>query len=105
MPAAIRRLGIFLFCVGCVAVVVGVIPLVAESGDEKHHQVWLAICLMGGLVSVSGLVMDWLGSQAIRDQQNVRIKSPVVRNDTKPPAMRLSSRPAGNKGYREDLMA
>jgi len=105
MPAAIRRLGIFLFCVGCVAVVTGLVPLAVDSVDGKRQQVWLAVCVVGGLVAVSGLVMDWLGSQAIRDQQVSRVNNPGVRGDIQPPAMRLSSRPAGNKGYREDLMA
>ncbi|MGN6505415.1 MAG: hypothetical protein ACTHM6_07625 [Tepidisphaeraceae bacterium] len=99
MPSAIRKLGTFLFCVGCLAVVAGLVPVATIQVDGKRQQFWLAAAVVGGLLMVSGLVMDWLGSQAIRDQ------APVQVTDVRPPAMRLSSRPAGGKGYREDLMA
>ena len=99
MPSAIRRLGIFFFCVGCLAVVIGLVPVAAVQVEAKRQQYWLAAAVVGGLLMVSGLVMDWLGSQAVRDQSAVQV------SDVRPPAMRLSSRPAGGKGYREDLMA
>lgn len=106
MPAAIRRLGVFLFCLGAICVVAALTPVAGEWFDRQTQQGWLAGAMVGGLMAISGLVMDFLGSQAIRDQQMTpakAAKSPTP--DMKPPTMRLSSRPAGNKGYREDLMA
>ena len=105
MPSALRRLGVFLFCLGGLAVVVALVPVTVAWANDKE-QTWLAIAMVGGLLVISGLVMDWLGSQAIRDQQSsgsAEHSFPVV--PTVPPAMRLSSKPKGAKGYREDLMA
>src|SRR5688500_14434172 len=100
MPSALRRLGVFLFCLGGLAVVVALVPVTGAWANDKE-QTWLAIAMVGGLLVISGLVMDWLGSQAIRDQQSNPQQSVIPQ----PPAMRLSSAAKGAKGYREDLMA
>ncbi|HEY0007226.1 MAG TPA: hypothetical protein VGB55_00755 [Tepidisphaeraceae bacterium] len=104
MPSALRRLGVFLFCIGVIAVVVGLLPIAGAWIDKKQEQAWLAAAIMGGLLVVSGLVMDWLGTQAIREAE----AEPVAKDEAKnfrPPGLKLSSKPAGAKGYREDLMA
>ncbi len=105
MPAAIRRLGVFLFCLGAICVVAALTPVAGEWFDRRTQQAWLAGAMVGGLMVISGLVMDWLGTQALRDQQPLIPATKLGSAEVKPPAMRLSSRPAGNKGYREDLMA
>jgi hypothetical protein len=100
MPTAIRKLGTFLFCIGCIAVIAGLVPIAAGRVDGRQQQMWLAIAIIGGLLAVSGLVTDWLGSQAVRDQQ------PAMESggDVRAPSMRLSNRPTG-RGFRDDLMA
>jgi uncharacterized membrane protein len=109
MPSALRRLGVFLFCFGGLAVVVALVPVTVAWVSNTTEQTWVAIAMVGGLLVISGLVMDWLGSQAIRDQEPREPKLsgehafPVI--PPTPPAMRLSSKPKGAKGYREDLMA
>ncbi|MGC4030183.1 MAG: hypothetical protein QM754_00335 [Tepidisphaeraceae bacterium] len=100
MPTALRKLGTLLFVIGCLAVVVGLGPVAAGRADEKQQQAWLAAAVVGGLMLISGLVTDWLGSQAVRDQS----KTNEPGGDVRPPSMRLSGRATG-KGYREDLMA
>jgi hypothetical protein len=113
MPSALRRLGVFLFCFGGLAVVVALTPVAAALVGARQEQVQWAAALVGGLMAVSGLVMDWLGSQAIRDEaQNAGGPPSPVQNANNPqaslanpPAMRLSSSPKTGKGYREDLMA
>ncbi len=102
MASALRRLGVFLFCLGAIAVVVGLVPVGLALVNEKKEQTWLAIAVVGGLLVVCGLVMDFLGSQTIRENQ------PAIKpngEESKPPAMRLSASPKSGKGYREDLMA
>lgn len=100
MASALRRLGVFLFCFGAIAVVVGLVPVGLAMVNEKKEQTWLAIAVVGGLLVVCGLVMDFLGSQTIREaQQTVKMDEP------KPPTMKLSTTPKGGKGFREDLMA
>ena len=103
MPTAIRKLGTILFVVGCIAVLVGLGPVAAGRVDEKQQQVWLAAAVVGGLCVVSGLVTDWLGSQAVRDQATGG-GGGSGSGDNRPPSMRLSNRPTG-RGFREDLMA
>jgi len=109
MPSAIRRLGTFLFCLGCMAVVVALGLKAGGWMDVKMQQLLLASAMVGALLAASGLVMDWLGTHAVRDQQSVNRPTGAVSSgrtsDVKPPPMRLSGRPAGAKGYREDLMA
>jgi hypothetical protein len=110
MASALRRLGVFLFCFGAIAVVAGLVPVSLALASEKREQTWLAVAMIGGLLVVCGLVMDFLGSQAVRDQQVQQQAStgvPVAGQyeDPRPPTMRLSSAPKGAKGYREDLMA
>ncbi|MBC7785636.1 MAG: hypothetical protein H7144_17535 [Burkholderiales bacterium] len=100
MVSALRRLGVFLFCLGAIAVVTALVPVGLAVVDEKKEQAWLAIAMVGGLLVVSGLVMDWLGTQVIRESP-----AAVLQPDSRPPTMRISSKPAGPKGYREDLMA
>ena len=100
MPTAIRKLGTILFVIGCLAVIVGLVPIAAGRVDEKQQQLWLAAAMVGGLLTVSGLVTDWLGSQAVRDQHIGGDSG----GDNRPPSMRLSNRPTG-RGFREDLMA
>ena len=106
MPTAIRKLGSILFVVGCIAVLVGLGPVAAGRVEERQQQIWLAAATIGGLCVVSGLVTDWLGSQAVRDQSaggggGMTGGGP---GDRRPPAMKLSNRPTG-RGFREDLMA
>lgn len=104
MASALRRLGVFLFCLGAVAVVVGLVPVGLSVVEAKKDQLWLAVAMVGGLLVVSGLVMDWLGAQSIRESQAV--SQPVMEmNQPNPPSLKLSSSPKGPKGYREDLMA
>lgn len=98
MPTAIRKLGTILFVIGCLAVIAGLAPIVAGRVDEKQQQAWFAAAVVGGLLLASGLVTDWLGSQAVRDQ------SGGDGGDVRPPSMRLSNRPTG-RGFRDDLMA
>ena len=109
MPSALRRLGVFLFCFGGLAVVVALTPVAGALVGARQEQVQWAAALVGGLMAVSGLVMDWLGSQAIRDEarqaQTVQQAVPQQGSAVTPPAMRLSSSPKTGKGYREDLMA
>jgi hypothetical protein len=102
MPAALKRLGMFLFCFGGLAVVAGLVPVAGAWVSPKQEQVQFAAAMVGGLMAVSGLVMDWLGSQAIREHQT---PPPQQANPSAPPAMRLSASPKQGKGYREDLMA
>lgn len=104
MASALRRLGVFLFCLGCLAVVIGLVPIGLALVDQQMEQTWLAVSVVGGLLVVCGLVMDFLGSQTIREQQQTG-NAVMLEDDPKPPAMRLSASPKGNKGYREDLMA
>ncbi len=101
MASALRRLGVFLFCLGAIALVVGLVPVGLALVNEKKEQTWLAVSVVGGLLVVCGLVMDWLGSQTIRESQT----QPQAVEDVRPPAMRISASPKGSKGYREDLMA
>lgn len=103
MPTAIRKLGTLLFVVGCIAVIAGLVPIAAGRVDEQQQQAWLAAAVVGGLLAVSGLVTDWLGNQAVRDQSPGN-DGKSGRGDGRPPAMRLSDRPAG-RGFRDDLMA
>ena len=103
MPSALRRLGIFLFCFGGLAVVAGLVPVAGAWVSAKQEQVQYAAAMVGGLMAVSGLVMDWLGSQAIRDSQQMPQQQQAI--TPTPPAMRLSASPKTGKGYREDLMA
>jgi hypothetical protein len=103
MASALRRLGVFLFCFGAIAVVVGLVPVGLAVVDQKKEQTWLAVSVVGGLLVVCGLVMDFLGSQTIREGQQAGSKTTL--EEPKPPAMRLSASPKGTKGYREDLMA
>ncbi len=100
MASALRRLGVFLFCFGAIAVVVGLVPVGLAMVSEKKEQTWLAVSVVGGLLVVCGLVMDFLGSQTIREAQQT-----TKTEDPKPPTMKLSTTPKGGKGYREDLMA
>lgn len=104
MASALRRLGVFLFCLGSVAVVIGLLPIGLAWVDQQMEQTWLAVVVVGGLLVVCGLVMDFLGSQAIREHQQTP-NAVTLENEPKPPTMRLSASPKGNKGYREDLMA
>lgn len=105
MPTAIRKLGTILFVVGCIAVIAGLGPIVAGRVDEKVQQNWFAAAVVGGLLAVSGLVTDWLGSQAVRDQSGSDGGAGGSgRGDGRPPSMRLSNRPTG-RGFRDDLMA
>ena len=101
MASALRRLGVFLFCLGAIALVVGLVPVGLALVNEKKEQTWLAVSVVGGLLVVCGLVMDWLGSQTIRETQTTTQEV----EDVRPPAMRISASPKGSKGYREDLMA
>jgi len=101
MASALRRLGVFLFCLGAIALVVGLVPVGLALVNEKKEQTWLAVSVVGGLLVVCGLVMDWLGSQTIRETQTTT----QAVEDVRPPAMRISASPKGSKGYREDLMA
>jgi uncharacterized membrane protein len=105
MPSALRRLGVFLFCIGVIAVVAGLLPVAGAWVEKSHEQAWLAAAIMGGLLVVSGLVMDWLGTQAIRDTEPAVPPAKEEAKDFRPPGLKLSSKPAGSKGYREDLMA
>jgi Na+/melibiose symporter-like transporter len=108
MASALRRLGVFLFCLGGIAVVVGLVPVgLALAGDVQREQTWLAVAVVGGLLVVCGLVMDFLGSQAVREslQQQASVAMRPTADDPRPPTMKLSSAPKGGKGYREDLMA
>ena len=104
MASALRRLGVFLFCFGAIAVVVGLVPVGLAVVDQKKEQTWLAVSVVGGLLVVCGLVMDFLGSQTIRENQQQALGKTTL-EESKPPAMRLSASPKGTKGYREDLMA
>ena len=108
MPTAIRKLGTILFCVGCLAVVAGLVPIAVGRGDGRQQQVCLAIAVVGALMAVSGLVTDWLGSHAVREHQAAMNAGGgdgcSGLGDGRPPAMRLSGRPTG-RGFREDLMA
>lgn len=104
MASALRRLGVFLFCFGAIAVVVGLVPVGLAVVDQRKEQTWLAVSVVGGLLVVCGLVMDFLGSQTIRESQQ-QPTSKTTFEEPKPPAMRLSASPKGTKGYREDLMA
>ena len=108
MPSALRRLGIFLFCFGGIAVVAGLVPVAGAWVSAKQEQVQFAAAMVGGLMAVSGLVMDFLGNQAIREQS----QQPPQRHEktpqglpATPPAIRLSASPKQGDGYREDLMA
>ncbi|HEX8324913.1 MAG TPA: hypothetical protein VF595_13490 [Tepidisphaeraceae bacterium] len=103
MPTAIRKLGTILFVVGCLAVIAGLAPIAAGRVDERQQQAWLAAAVVGALLAVSGLVTDWLGSQAVREQ-SAGDSGLGGRGDVRPPAMRLSNRPTG-RGFRDDLMA
>jgi hypothetical protein len=103
MPTAIRKLGVILFVIGLLAVIGGLFPVVAGRVDEKQQQFWFAAAIIGGLLGASGLVTDWLGSQAIRDQAGSDGGS-NERGEGRPPSMRLSNRPSG-RGFRDDLMA
>ncbi len=103
MASALRRLGVFLFCLGAIALVVGLVPVGLAMVNEKKEQTWLAVSVVGGLLVVCGLVMDWLGSQTIREAEPAAPQKAV--EDVRPPAMRISASPKGSKGYREDLMA
>ena len=107
MPAAIRKLGTLLFVIGCIAVIAGLSPVAAGRVDEKQQQAWLAAAVVGGLLLASGLVTDWLGSQAVREQSRGGSGSDPGGGGAggpRPPSMRLSNRPTG-RGFREDLMA
>ena len=110
MPTAIRKLGTILFCVGCIAVIAGLAPIAVGRVDGRQQQVCLAIAVVGGLLVVSGLVTDWLGNHAVRDQQAGNGGGDGgggpgrTLGDGRPPAMRLSGRSTG-RGFREDLMA
>ena len=112
MPTAIRKLGSILFVVGCIAVLVGLGPVAAGRVGERQQQIWLAAAMIGGLCVVSGLVTDWLGSQAVRDQSSGGNSGMSDGGgglghgpgDRRPPSMKLSNRPTG-RGFREDLMA
>ena len=96
MSPGLRSLGSSLFLMGGIAVVTGIFGAWRYEGQE---QASLAFALVGGLGMIAGLAADWLGVNPARQVQPA--KQPVL----PPPAMRLSSRPAGGKGYREDLMA
>lgn len=104
MASALRRLGVFLFCLGGLAVVIGLVPIGLAWADHQMEQTWLAVAVVGGLLVVCGLVMDFLGSQAIREHQQTT-NAVMLEDEPRPPAMRLSASPKGKKGYREDLMA
>ncbi len=101
MATALRRLGVFLFCLGAIAVVVALIPVMLVMVEKKNEQICLAISIVGGLLVISGLVIDWLGSQLANDRKAEVVQQP----ESRPPTMKISSKPAGSRGYREDLMA
>ena len=120
MSSALRRLGIFLFCLGGIVVVVALVPILAAWLRPRQEQVAWAGVMVGGLMAVSGLVADWLGSAALRDeaqkaQPPVRpLRAAGEQDDPAgvlpqpppgPPPMRLSASPKSGSGYREDLMA
>lgn len=104
MASALRRLGVFLFCLGGLAVVIGLVPIGLAWVDQQMEQTLLAVAVVGGLLVVCGLVMDFLGSQAVRERQQTG-NAVMLENEPKPPTIRLSASPRGNKGYQEDLMA
>ena len=110
MSPGLRSLGSILFLMGGLAVVVGIFGAWRSEGQEQtaQAQASLAFALAGGLAMVGGIVADWLGvNPTHRDAMgNTPVEQPAVAKPVAPPpAMRLSSRPAGGKGYREDLMA
>jgi len=103
MSPGLRSLGSILFLMGGLAVVVGVAGAWRFEGQE---QASLAFALVGGLAMIGGIVADWLGVNPTgRDQPAAPVMPERAKPVERPPAMRLSSRPAGGKGYREDLMA
>ncbi|GIW76762.1 MAG: hypothetical protein KatS3mg104_1825 [Phycisphaerae bacterium] len=104
MASALRRLGVFLFCLGGLTVVIGLVPIGLAWVDQQMEQTLLAVAVVGGLLVVCGLVMDFLGSQAVRERQQTG-NAVTLENEPKPPTMRLSASPKGKKGYQEDLMA
>ena len=95
MPTAIRKLGTFLFVIGCIAVIAGLVPVAAGRVDGKVQQVLLAAAVVGGLLVVSGLVTDWLGSQAVRDQASA--DEGLTVGGSRPPSMRLSGPHPGQR--------
>lgn len=101
MSPGLRSLGSILFLMGGIAVITGVFGAWRYEGQEASAaQASLAFALVGGLAMIAGIVADWLGVNPTHRDQPTAAKSLAP-----PPAMRLSSRPAGGKGYREDLMA
>jgi len=111
MSPGLRSLGSILFLMGGLAVVVGLVGAWRFEGQEQasQAQLSLAFALLGGLAMVGGIVADWLGvNPTHRDQPTAPRPNAALERAKpveRPPAMRLSSRPAGGKGYREDLMA
>ena len=120
MPTAIRKLGTVIFVIGCIAVIGGLVPVAAGRVEGRSQQVWLAAAVVGALLAASGLVTDWLGNHAVRDQQSAASRSAGGSggysggrgeselgsglSEKSPPSIRLSGRPTG-RGFRDDLMA
>lgn len=99
MPDAVRKLGMFMFVVGAVIVVGALAPVMLALVDRRDEQPYMTLGMVGGLVTLCGLALNWLGSQSAPAPTE---SAPGA--EVRPPTLRLSSRLAG-QGREEDLMA